>query len=84
MTGKRGRVLLQAREPDYSMKVMILDDETLAREVLKYCIPWEKKKLTLAYEGDNAADALEYLREHPVDIILTDITMPDMMNYVWL
>lgn len=60
------------------MDVMILDDETLARELIKYCVPWERLHLTLVYEGANAREALRFLEERSVDIILTDITMPDM------
>lgn len=60
------------------MKIMILDDETLARDLIKFCVPWEKLHLELAYEGEDAKRALEYLEDNQVDIILTDITMPGM------
>ncbi len=60
------------------MNIMILDDETLARDLIKYCVPWDKLHLELVYEGDDAARALKFMEENRVDIILTDITMPGM------
>lgn len=60
------------------MNIMILDDETLARDLIKYCVPWEKLHLDLVYEGGDAAGALDFMEENRVDIILTDITMPGL------
>ena len=60
------------------MNIMILDDEILARDLLKYCIPWDKLQLKLVYEGADAIQAVRFLEKNPVDVILTDITMPGM------
>ena len=60
------------------MNIMILDDEILARDLLKYCIPWDKLQLKLVYEGADAIQAIRFLEKNPVDVILTDITMPGM------
>lgn len=58
-------------------QVMIVDDEPLIRNGLTSYTPWEDFEMTPAFTAANAADALAYIREHPVDVLITDIRMPD-------
>lgn len=58
--------------------VIIIDDEELILEGMKTCIPWNEYEMQVVETFTYAADALSYLRENKVDIILTDIKMPEM------
>ncbi len=59
-------------------KVLIVDDEMLARVGIKSLIPWEQEGFVIAGEADNGERALaEIIRLRP-DIIITDYKMPIM------
>lgn len=59
------------------MRTLIVDDEQLARERLRHLIlavpEWE-----VAGEAANGAEALKFLQDNPVDVVLMDIRMPGM------
>lgn len=59
-------------------KVMIVDDEMLARVGIKSLIRWEENGFIVAGEAENGKKAYEWLMENPVDIVITDIKMPIM------
>ncbi|GAB6989253.1 response regulator [Paenibacillus pini] len=59
-------------------KVMIVDDEMLARVGIKSLIRWEDNGFIVAGEAENGKKAYEWLIENPVDIVITDIKMPIM------
>ena len=62
---------------------LIIDDETLAHEVLKdYCelIP----HLNLIKECYNAMEALEAINQHKIDLIFLDINMPKISGFQFL
>ncbi|MBY5034605.1 response regulator transcription factor [Streptococcus gallolyticus] len=59
-------------------KVMLVDDEYMIVEGLKKLIPCEELDLEIVHTDENAESALAYLAENPVDIVITDISMPDM------
>ena len=60
------------------LKVMILDDERLVRDLLKACIDWSELGMTIVAESGSAVEGLELVDKHMPDIILTDICMPVM------
>lgn len=59
-------------------KVLIVDDETIVRFTLRSMIEWERFGFEIAADCMNAAQALEYLGEQAVDLLITDMKMPDM------
>lgn len=59
-------------------KVMIVDDEPLMLEGMRLMIHWEDYGFTLVAQASSAAEALQLLKERPVDLLFTDISMPDM------
>ncbi|ANE45812.1 hypothetical protein SY83_05310 [Paenibacillus swuensis] len=58
------------------MKVMIVDDEVLARVGIKSIVPWGEHGFQVVGEADNGQHALAMMRELDPDIVLTDIRMP--------
>ena len=62
------------------MNVLIIDDETLIREVVKeYC----KNEGYNVLEAENGIEGLEILERNNVDIIVLDIMMPEMDGYTF-
>ncbi len=59
-------------------KVMVVDDERLARESLKIIVDWEKHGCYIIGEAANAIEAIEKAKKLRPDIIVTDIKMPGM------
>ncbi|MFS9059040.1 response regulator [Streptococcus infantis] len=58
-------------------KVLLVDDEYMITEGLKRLIPFEKWDMEVVATANHADDALDYVREHPVDIVISDVNMPD-------
>ena len=57
---------------------MIVDDDKLARKGLIAVIDWERYGLCVVGDVQNGKKALEFLENHPVDLVFTDIDMPEM------
>jgi len=60
------------------LKVMIVEDEALERMLLRRYLEAEADRYEVVMEASFALEALEYLDEHSVDIVITDINMPVM------
>ena len=60
------------------MKVLIVDDEPFITQGLSVLIDWEKEGYEIAACLDNGKDAYRFLKENRVDLVLTDIRMPEM------
>lgn len=68
-------------EPD--LRYMIVDDEPMAhRVIIGYCraLP----SMELVNQSYDAFQALEYLRNHQVDLIFLDLNMPDLGGFAFL
>lgn len=59
-------------------KVLLVEDELLARSGMKAIIDWEENGFHLVADVSHGQEALKVLQQHPVDIVLTDIRMPVM------
>ena len=59
-------------------KVMIVDDEMLARKMLRESILWEEYGYTVAWEAKNGKEGLEKAIKYRPDVIFADIKMPVM------
>lgn len=57
-------------------KVLLVDDEAPALRLLQTVIVKYAPDYEIAAACANAAEALVYLKEHPVDLLITDISMP--------
>ncbi|WP_271813514.1 response regulator transcription factor [Clostridium beijerinckii] len=57
-------------------KVMIVDDEIPAREILSYIINWQETDFRIVYSASNGKEALDKYTDIKPDLIITDIQMP--------
>ena len=75
---KRKNTILKIRQSGCKMyKILIVGDESIEREGISFLV--EKYKLPLEVaQATNGKTALEYMRTHPIDILLTDVKMPQM------
>jgi len=61
------------------IRCLVIDDEPPAREILKQYIAGVEA-LELAGTCSNAVEAVSFLKEHPVDLLLLDIQMPQLLG----
>ena len=59
-------------------RVLIVDDETIVRVTLRSLIDWEANGYTIIKDCMSGQQALDYLKETPVDLLITDMKMPGM------
>ena len=59
-------------------RILLVDDEILVRDAIKENIDWKSLDCELVGDCENGKKAMEFVQEHPVDIVLTDILMPYM------
>lgn len=63
---------------DIMYRILLVDDEILVRDAIKENIDWEGIGCELVGDCQNGQEAAEFVKQHPVDIVLTDICMPYM------
>lgn len=56
--------------------VLLVDDEILVREAISENINWNELGYNLVGTCQNGKEAIEFLEENHVDVVLTDICMP--------
>lgn len=59
-------------------KLVIVEDEDNIRHSLECFIPWGKIGFQVVGSFSDGTDALDYLRDNPCDVVLTDILMSRM------
>lgn len=58
--------------------LVIIDDESKIRSGLCNYFPWHEIGFQVVYDAKNGRDALDYIQNHHVDVVLSDIKMPVM------
>jgi len=58
-----------------SMRVLVIEDNDGLRDYLRVALETQEYEVLTARDGQ---EALGYLNGHPVDVVLTDIFMPEM------
>lgn len=61
-----------------TLKVMIVDDEEIAREFLRICIDWNQVGMNIICEASGGSEAIDMIEKYNPDIIFTDIHMQFM------
>lgn len=59
------------------LKVLLVDDEPIILKGLQVLIDWKKEGFVIVATANNTIDALDYLYQNRVDLIITDIKMPE-------
>ena len=59
-------------------RVLLVDDEPFILQGLKVLIDWEEEGYEIVKTAANGMEALSYLKENKVDLIIADIKMPVM------
>lgn len=60
------------------LNLVIVEDEVNTLLELTNFIPWTEIGFSVSKAFTSSLDALDYLKKHPVDVLLTDIMMPNM------
>lgn len=60
------------------IKVLIVDDEHLVRNLLKRCIDWDSIGMEIIGEASSGEDAIELVYKYKPDLIFTDICMTNI------
>ena len=60
------------------MDVLIVDDSAAIRKILQRVLKQAEVELGSVHEAGDGVEALELLRSHKVQLILSDINMPNM------
>ncbi len=58
------------------MRLLIVDDEVLAADGLKYLIDWKQLNITRIYTANSALEAKRIIQKENIDIVISDIEMP--------
>ena len=56
-------------------KVLVADDEKIGRKGVHFLLDQMEEELSIV-EAKNGKEALHYIENNPIDILLTDIKMP--------
>lgn len=59
-------------------KILIADDEAITRAGIVQALPWADMCIGEVLQADDGVKALELVREHRPDILLSDIRMPEL------
>lgn len=60
------------------IRVMLVDDDKLARMGLETMLPWKKHGMEVVASAANGAKALEELSRQMIDLVFVDLSMPVM------
>ncbi|MBR3607177.1 MAG: response regulator [Lachnospiraceae bacterium] len=65
-----------------SVSVIIVDDEPMVIESIKWGIEWESLDASLVGTFTDSISALEFIKNNPIQIVITDIDMPPFNGLV--
>lgn len=65
-------------------RTLIVDDEKIVRAEIRRLADWEKYGMEIVGEAENGRAALHFLQENPVDLMITDLSMPGLSGIDFL
>ena len=60
------------------LKVLLVDDEPFILQGLRLLLDWKEEGFDIVGTASDGLEALQFLRENKVDLIIADIQMPGM------
>lgn len=60
------------------INVLVVDDDNLVRRGLISAMPWSRFDMQVIGEASNGEMALEFMENHSVELLMTDLSMPVM------
>ena len=60
------------------IRVLIVDDSSTIRRIISRCLERAEVEVSEVFEASDGRQALDLLSTQPVDVVLTDINMPNM------
>lgn len=60
------------------IRVLVVDDDKLVRKGLISAMPWQQFDMEVIGEANNGENALKFMESNPVDLLMTDLSMPVM------
>ena len=58
------------------IRLLLVDDDAITRRSISENIPWESLGIFLCYVAKDGYEAIQYVLENPIDLVLSDIRMP--------
>lgn len=59
-------------------RIVISDDQLHSRKGLSLSIDWKSLGFSLVGSFEDGSDVIAYMKKHPVDVVFTDIEMPEV------
>ncbi|ADL53744.1 response regulator transcription factor [Clostridium cellulovorans] len=63
---------------DEYCKILVVDDEFIMRQGITHMIDWEKEGFQVIGQASNGKEALEIIKKHSPNIVISDVVMPQM------
>src|SRR5690606_6262479 len=60
------------------IEILLVDDESYVTESLAMTIPWQELGVSKVYQAASPNEALAIMEQQAIDIMVTDIRMPEM------
>lgn len=60
------------------IKILLVDDEPFIRQGIQILIDWKMYGYEIVAEASNGVEAIKELEKNEIDLIITDIKMPEM------
>ena len=60
------------------LKAAIVDDEAVIVNGLLCAVEWEAYGFEIVYSTTDSKEMLTYLDHHPLDLLVTDVSMPEV------
>lgn len=57
---------------------LVVDDSTVVRKVITRALKLSGASISEIFEACNGLEALDVLEDHPIDVMFTDLHMPEM------
>ncbi|AFH61169.1 response regulator transcription factor [Paenibacillus caseinilyticus] len=60
------------------IQLLVVDDERIVADSLADLLPWDELGIDQVYRVYSGQEALRLMNTHPIDIVITDIRMPEL------